>query len=334
MSYNIFKALKVKNKELIHSAFIADLLRPKGKHGKGTAFFELFVEVLNEKWNMHINPQEEVRVKCEQVLKNNNNKELGRADIWIKQKTGDEAHYVIIENKIYAGDQNEQIKRYNEYLETREGKVIYLTPSGKVASRRSHRGTKYEKVGYATIIEWLELCIKECENDSDKSLYFTLLQYKEIVVEITKEYNEAQTQITGCEEDLSGVAKALLEQEFWVKLEDKFSEETDWTTTNIRGYDYDKISKGKEWYGLVVKCADSELKHRIAIAPNKDIYYGTGQWDNREKKWSWNDKEKEMYDKKLEIDAKGDQGYGKMRAQAEEVFNAFKEWSRKWGSQI
>ena len=45
--FNIFKILKMESKEVkTHSAFLSELLNPKGSHGQNDIFLKLFIEVV------------------------------------------------------------------------------------------------------------------------------------------------------------------------------------------------------------------------------------------------------------------------------------------------
>src|SRR5688500_17218697 len=49
-NFNIFRILKVDSNEVrTHSAFLAELLNPKGSHGQKDVFLKLFIEYFNIK---------------------------------------------------------------------------------------------------------------------------------------------------------------------------------------------------------------------------------------------------------------------------------------------
>ncbi len=113
-SFNIFSALGIKQKELIHSAFIANLLNPKGNHGCKDLFLKQFLSVLKEKEIIE-NFETNVYVNTELFLYNTDaNADLGKIDIWIKEK--ENPNYILIENKIFAGDGYQQLKKYSTYF--------------------------------------------------------------------------------------------------------------------------------------------------------------------------------------------------------------------------
>jgi len=98
---------------------------------------------------------ENATVKTEVDIRN------GRIDLLIKDLNN---KGIIIENKIYAQDQWEQLKRYNEYakLEFGESKyvLLYLTLSGTEASEQSAKNVNYNNISYSyDIINWLNKCV-------------------------------------------------------------------------------------------------------------------------------------------------------------------------------
>lgn len=85
---------------------------------------------------------------------------FGRIDILIKNDN----QCIIIENKIYADDQFEQLKRYDSFARKEFGnkyQLLYLTLWGDEASEHSGRGVHYKQISYRqTMINWLEKCVK------------------------------------------------------------------------------------------------------------------------------------------------------------------------------
>jgi len=85
----------------------------------------------------------------------------GRIDILIRDN---ENKAIIIENKIYADDQWEQLKRYNTFAQKEYGEgnyqVFYLNLWGNEVSEQSSEGVDYTPISYQTnIIAWLEKCV-------------------------------------------------------------------------------------------------------------------------------------------------------------------------------
>jgi hypothetical protein len=174
--FNVFSILGVESRETsTHSAFLVEVLNPKGSHGQGKMFLELFIEMLGKKIPVDKIPlvnSERIEVKKEKNLGaiSKNYTEGGRADIIIFGTNGS----ICIENKIYAKDQKNQLVRYyNHYVSDKKGGLLlYLTLYGSDPSKESIAGTKSGKpldkgedfftVSYETdILEWLLKCQSE-----------------------------------------------------------------------------------------------------------------------------------------------------------------------------
>jgi hypothetical protein len=158
--FNLFRILGVGNEELKHSLFLAELLNPKGSHGQGAIFLQLFTDMLA------IQPfhATDATVEVEKSIGRLANDEGGRLDLFIADGHGNN---IVIENKIYAYDQPKQLVRYYQYAPQH---VLYLTPDGHEPSPGSTTGDNiqleadkhYRIISYQEhILQWLELCRKE-----------------------------------------------------------------------------------------------------------------------------------------------------------------------------
>jgi len=96
---------------------------------------------------------------------------------------------IIIENKIYAGDQEKQLQRYYDYALSKLNSdnnlfLLYLTPTGKTASDYSMKLEKQDElrskgilkeISYKNdIIPWLETTIKNTTSEKVKQ---SIIQY-------------------------------------------------------------------------------------------------------------------------------------------------------------
>ncbi|MCW5521111.1 PD-(D/E)XK nuclease family protein [Aureitalea sp. L0-47] len=159
--FNIFSILKVESQENdTHSAFLGELLNPKGSHLMGPKFLSLF---LNEIGDNSIELSS-ARLTLEYYVgsANMSTNTGGRIDIYIWDALGNS---LSIENKIYAGDQEAQLKRYANHNKEKNT-VFYLTLNGDDASEESKVDLKLDEdyycLSYRTnIIDWLEACLKE-----------------------------------------------------------------------------------------------------------------------------------------------------------------------------
>src|SRR6056297_3305457 len=108
-SFNIFEALYMETEEArLHNPLLAELLNPKGTHGKKNIFLQYFIELLDQKSLTTFN-YDDASVECEKWIGfiDSDISEGGRIDVFID----DHKQQIIIENKIYAKDQPNQLFR-------------------------------------------------------------------------------------------------------------------------------------------------------------------------------------------------------------------------------
>ncbi|MDQ8207010.1 PD-(D/E)XK nuclease family protein [Coraliomargarita sp. SDUM461003] len=154
-NFNLMQILGVGHYEVkTHSPILAELLNPKGSHGQGAAFLDLFIDQLE------ITDFDTTTARVDQeyhigpVTKTSG----GRIDILLRDAKGG---CIMIENKIYAEEQQNQILRYHNAF--KEGHILFLTLDGSppVSIAKTHPD-KLQSIAYAThIIDWLEACRKE-----------------------------------------------------------------------------------------------------------------------------------------------------------------------------
>jgi hypothetical protein len=184
-NFNIFNILGLTSDETRHSKILAMLLNPKGPHNKGTAFLKYFLKYIpKDIRGLKDFPCEEVSVECEYFIPYNEKyRKAGRIDIVITDNT--QKKQIFIENKIYAGDQDNQLSRYKEYNPKSE--LIYLTLDGKEASKESVNDLKkeqYHRMSYEYhILKWLKKCKR---NSVDQPfLRETINQYILLIKQLT-----------------------------------------------------------------------------------------------------------------------------------------------------
>lgn len=184
-NFNIFRILGLTTNEVrTHSAFLAELLNPDGNHGQKDIFLKLFLSQIGINFDTN---NVTVVVEKHTGIINKEYTEGGYIDILIANKT----HAIIIENKIYAGDQWKQLERYSNYASNRylEAAIIYLTLDGKNASEESIGAMDKSKFNYINlsykddIIMWLDLCKKEAS--SFPILRETITQYINLIKFLT-----------------------------------------------------------------------------------------------------------------------------------------------------
>lgn len=158
-NFNIFSIMSMESDEVFtHSAIIAELLNPKGSHSLGSKPLELFIEqFINEEFKFLL---ENVScIKEEHIGKINDDKtEGGRLDIVVKNSSG---QIFVIENKIYASEQKNQLLRY--YNKYENVKIFYLTLYGEDSKQvvDNENNILYQAISYKSdILEWIQECVK------------------------------------------------------------------------------------------------------------------------------------------------------------------------------
>lgn len=155
--FNIFQIIGAINDEVkVHSSFIATLLNPKGCHGQGSLFLDLFVR----QFSLSHFQTDGASVTVEKYIGVKDELSGGRLDICLTDKNGEN---IIIENKIYATDQENQLIRYASYKPLY---LFYLTLDGHEPTENSCGTMVAEKdyfcISYRyDILQWLEACRKE-----------------------------------------------------------------------------------------------------------------------------------------------------------------------------
>lgn len=182
----------------MHSGFLSALLNPYGEHYQDDLFLKLFVKSIGlQEWFGSTSGAEVY-------------KEYGSIDIYI---TNNNKH-IIIENKVWARDQNEQIARYIEAItkvdSSDEGEssveyeniaVVYLAPYIKSPSQESlgkwkiqgellvdseNHQVRFKAISYENeIIDWLESALNEAGGISN--LRMAIECYTDVVKRLTRQ---------------------------------------------------------------------------------------------------------------------------------------------------
>ena len=138
-NFNVFSALNICSDEMrLHSRLLATLFNPKANHGLGNEFLrEFLVTAIKEDENYITHCNESI---AERYVGEVTETTGGRIDIILE----DGKHGIIIENKIYACDQPNQLLRYYNYGVKQFGennfKLVYLTLYGSEPSSYSLGG--------------------------------------------------------------------------------------------------------------------------------------------------------------------------------------------------
>lgn len=218
--FNVFTILLSADDEVrLHTRFITALLDggKDASHGCGTLFLKLFLETLDrnlfECSNLELKPDFVESLpdasNFKSIKKEYHTTSHGNIDILIDFQDA----AIAIENKIRAGEQEKQLFRYSEYLES-TGKdkkfLFFLTLNGHEAS--SNQNKPYFKISYRKhIIPWLKLCLEKTY--SYPNINAVIAQYKKVVQRLLNNSFE--------EEDMEEIKKLIEKNPAIVKyLED------------------------------------------------------------------------------------------------------------------
>ena len=279
-NYNLFSILSIERYELKHSALIANLLDPKGSHGCGDAFLRAFFEIalkdLAYPFEDCTLPDSYTEYYTGPIVGDTG----GRIDILVKSSR----YGLIIENKIYAGDQDKQLIRYDNYGKETFGAdgylLVYLTLYGYDASKESTATKSAEEVGYLRlsyaedILRWLEQCARLAY---DKPLVReSLNQYIRTIKQLTyQDMNQENIQtiidlavdhpevVATLSSKRDAIAEGIREKYIFAKLE-KYADQKGWLyddSESSYNEEEPKIRLRKEgWDGSIIISADSENK--------------------------------------------------------------------------
>ena len=186
--FNVFDYLR--DDELGLSRIIADLLDPKANHGQGKLFLRTLLSLEGVRNARHWPDIDgrgvRVEVKREREIRSGR-----RLDVFVEIGADEQCYCLAIENKPYAGDQENQVQDYLAWLNGNYPErflLLYISPNGNRPSEWSIRKTELEKWrnGFAimpyyegseeqtnkdpfripqSVADWLRECRKNCEVD-------------------------------------------------------------------------------------------------------------------------------------------------------------------------
>ena len=275
-NFNVFSALNICSDEMrLHSRLLATLFNPKANHGLGNEFLRQFLVTaikVDDNYITHCNESIAERYVGEVTETTG-----GRIDIILE----DGKHGIIIENKIYASDQPNQLLRYHNYGVKQFGennfKLVYLTLYGSEPSSYSLGGGHFEfiKLSYAQdILGLLEGMVTAFPQ---KPIHRTIKDYITIIKQLT--YQDMDTKYSQ-----SIINEAIDEKYIDATLEllqltkqigDALIEK--YIIKKLIGFERHKDDNGALWrdlnesYAIVIKTYDRTYwkKVWIGISPKK-----------------------------------------------------------------
>ena len=272
--FNVFNTIHLRTEEVrLHSAFIAELLNPKGSHGLGRRFLQAFLELIGIQdgfIDYHRCPH---GIITERGIGNKTANEGGQIDIIIE----DGKHAIIIENKIYAGDQGNQMLRYNNYGKKKfpDGyKLVYLTLDGHEPCDDSLGDDIYEYViaSYEEdIVNWLEKC-------------YTISEGKPLVQSVIKQYCELVKQLTNTDMDTqyrNDLMKTMLEPTNVIAVGEMMKIQNEWLGEILDAYIWNPLKSYADSKGLRFGKDCSSGANSAWVFREKWNYYKILVWTNR-----------------------------------------------------
>ena len=281
-NYNLFSILSIERYELKHSALIANLLDPKGSHGCDDAFLRAFFEIALKGTAYPFESSTPPHSYTEYYTGPIAGDTGGRIDILVESKS---SHYgLIIENKIYAGDQDKQLTRYDNYGKETFGAggylLVYLTLYGYDASKESTATKSAEEVGYLRlsyaedILRWLEQCVRLADNKP--LVRESLNQYIRTIKQLTyQDMNQENIQtiidlavdhpevVATLSSKRDAIAQGIRKKYIFDKLKE-YADQKGWLyddSESSYNEEEPKIRFRKEgWDGSIIISADSEDK--------------------------------------------------------------------------
>ena len=244
-SFNIFNTLGLKSEEVrLHSAFIGELLNPNGSHGASSLFLKAFLQVIGIDED-YINCEACSANILERVIGTVTETEGGRIDVIVE----DGNHAVIIENKIYAADQCNQLLRYHNYGDKKFPagyKLLYLTLYGHEPSDCSIGDCtfNYSCLSYdSDVLLWLDKCLELVPRDLP--VREVIRQYSDLVKQLT--YKDMDTKYI---DNLKSIALA---PENVLAVGELFQIQNEWLNSIIETYIWNPLGEYAKSKGLVFK---------------------------------------------------------------------------------
>lgn len=294
--FNIFEILNVELDEVnTHSSILCNLLDPKGSHGEGRYYLDLFLKHL-DLYKLLANLDVVVDKNYFIGKIDDEYESGGYIDILLNF---DNKFKIAIENKINAKDQPNQLYRYETWLKNNSEKhlLLYLTKNGDDPSYSSTKNCERENpywknISYSNVIKnWLENALKKTKQKQILNQYLRIISNfsgeddfmdegfcKEIIEALKTNLEAVDLIIDNCEK----LSKSLVE-DFLDKLKTKLN--TKGNTYEIISHmnDYNPLDKN---YHFEIKKQEWEsiaIKFQFMKSNFKDLRYGIGPLEENNK---------------------------------------------------
>lgn len=160
--FNVFEILRLSSSEVrLHSAILGNLLNPNASHSMGDSLLKEFINILPVKLQQLDCAGATITLEENHGPISDDGLRGGNIDLVIHFPD----YHIIIENKIYAPDQDSQIMRYHNEYADKPHTLLYLTLDGHEPSDKSscrlECGKDFYSISYgAHILKWLDECKK------------------------------------------------------------------------------------------------------------------------------------------------------------------------------
>lgn len=175
--FNIFDVLKIKRNEVLNSNVLAWLLNPKETHSLGVSFLDKFCRnVININQNIELSPNDDIQVYTE----------FNYIDIMVISHTS--KLILIIENKIYTDEHDDQLDRYYKYIkslnfENYEIQLYFLTLDKHEPKKEEDR-KNWVAISHREILEIIETILEQ-KNDIEDDVRYFLYNFTKTLGELT-----------------------------------------------------------------------------------------------------------------------------------------------------
>ncbi|MBQ8677385.1 MAG: PD-(D/E)XK nuclease family protein [Alphaproteobacteria bacterium] len=150
---NIFSVLGLTNTEIRHSYMLAWLLDSGANHGLGNCFVRKLLK--------------SVGIKTDEDVNFSVYREFAHIDIMLVSEK--ENKVVVIENKIWTDDHDEQLKKYHRFIAKKyngfEQRYFYLTPDKRTPTDKES-AAGWEILSYREVVNCLQKAVKETKLES------------------------------------------------------------------------------------------------------------------------------------------------------------------------
>lgn len=179
--FNLFRLMGLETSEVQHSRFIASLLDPEGSHGQSYLFLRSFLSLVA----LRLPVFSEALSRCQEgrwVVEVEKSIAGGRMDIAFWNRLL--GVFVVVENKIYAYEQPQQLSRYGHWLNHNQRDfptqaLIYLTLRGEKSY--THADVPYIGLSYEEdILGWLSQIVSHTPRLPVR-VHGVLLQYLDTI---------------------------------------------------------------------------------------------------------------------------------------------------------